>query len=118
MEKKNNRVDDFNAYRSRMNELILSKDNLVIKRFLNLDAQTYREGTLPSKTKEMLGLVASMVLRCDDCIQYHLEKCKEQGCSEDEIYEVFSVACIVGGSIVIPHMRRAADYWEQLKSIR
>jgi len=107
-------VEEFNAYRSKMNEVILSKDNLVIKRLYNLDTQTYSEGALNVKTKEMLGLVASMVLRCDDCIKYHLEKCKEQGTSTEELYEIFAVANIVGGTIVIPHTRRAAEFWEEL----
>ncbi len=107
-------VTEFNAYRSKMNEVILGKDNLVIKRLFNLDTQTYAEGALNVKTKEMLGLVASMVLRCDDCIKYHLEKCKEQGCSTEEIYEIFAVANIVGGTIVIPHTRRGAEFWEEL----
>lgn len=99
-----------------MNEVILGKDNLVLKRLFNLDTQTYAEGALPVKTKELLGLVASMVLRCDDCIKYHLEKCKEQGCTTEEIYEVFAVANIVGGTIVIPHTRRGAEFWEALIS--
>jgi AhpD family alkylhydroperoxidase len=107
-------VDEFNRYRSRMNDVILGKDNLVIKRLFNLDTQTYSAGALDVKTKEMLGLVASMVLRCDDCIKYHLEKCNEQGCSTDEVYEIFAVANIVGGTIVIPHTRRAAEFWEEL----
>ncbi|MDI9340278.1 MAG: carboxymuconolactone decarboxylase family protein [Sediminibacterium sp.] len=109
-------VDEFNTYRSKMNEVILEKDNLVLKRLFNLDANTYAEGALNVKTKELLGLVASMVLRCDDCIKYHLGKCHEQGCSTAEIYEVFAVANIVGGTIVIPHTRRAAEYWEALVS--
>lgn len=107
-------IEEFNEYRSKMNEVILSKDNLVIKRLFNLDTNTYAEGALSVKTKELLGLVASMVLRCDDCIKYHLGKCHEQGCSTEEIYEVFAVANIVGGTIVIPHTRRAAEYWEEL----
>jgi AhpD family alkylhydroperoxidase len=110
----NNSVKEFNAYRARTNELILSKDNLVMKRLYNLDTQTYTEGAVNVKTKEMLGLVASMVLRCDDCIKYHLQKCHEQKCSTEEIYEVFAVANIVGGTIVIPHTRRAAEFWEEL----
>lgn len=109
-----NLVQEFNAYRDRTNALILSKDNLVIKRLFNLDTQTYTEGALPVKTKELLGLVASMVLRCDDCIKYHLEKCHQQNCSTEEVYEVFAVANIVGGTIVIPHTRRAAEFWEEL----
>ena len=107
-------VNEFNAYRSKMNEVILGKDNLVIKRLFNLDTQTYAEGALNVKTKELLGLVASMVLRCDDCIKYHLEKCHQQGCTTEEIYEVFAVANIVGGTIVIPHTRRGAEFWEEL----
>jgi AhpD family alkylhydroperoxidase len=109
-----NKVKEFNDYRTKMNEVILGKDNLVLKRLFNLDTQTYSEGALNVKTKEMLGLVASMVLRCDDCIKYHLEKCKEQGCTTEEIYEVFAVANIVGGTIVIPHTRRGAEFWEEL----
>ena len=97
-----------------MNEVILGKNNKVINRLYNLDTNTYMEGALNVKTKEMLGLVASMVLRCDDCIKYHLGKCFEQGITTDEIYEVFAVANIVGGTIVIPHTRRAAEYWEEL----
>ena len=107
-------VQEFNDYRARMNERILAHDNKVIKRFWSLDNQTYQEGALDVQTKEMLGLVASMVLRCDDCIKYHLEKCKEQGCSTEEIYEIFAVANIVGGTIVIPHTRRGAEFWEEL----
>jgi AhpD family alkylhydroperoxidase len=109
-----NQIKEFNEYRTRMNEVILSKENLVLKRFWSLDNQAYSEGALPSKTKELLGLVASMVLRCDDCIKYHLEKCYELETSTEEIYEVFSVANLVGGSIVIPHTRRAAEFWEEL----
>ena len=109
-----NQVKEFNDYRSKMNEVILGKDNLVIKRLFNLDTQTYTEGALNIKTKEMLGLVASMVLRCDDCIKYHLEKCHQQGCTTEEIYEIFAVANIVGGTIVTPHTRRGAEFWEEL----
>jgi AhpD family alkylhydroperoxidase len=107
-------INDFNQYRSKMNEVILSKDNLVLKRFWSLDNQAYAEGALSSKTKELMGLVASMVLRCDDCIKYHLGKCHELGTTTDEMYEVFAIANLVGGSIVIPHTRRAAEYWEEL----
>ncbi|MBY0534736.1 MAG: carboxymuconolactone decarboxylase family protein [Chitinophagaceae bacterium] len=105
---------EFNEYRSKMNEVILSKNNLVMKRLWNLDTNTYDDGALPKKTKEMLGLVASMVLRCDDCIKYHVEKCHELGVTTEELYEIFAVANIVGGTIVIPHTRRAAEYWEEL----
>jgi AhpD family alkylhydroperoxidase len=112
-----NLVNEFNDYRTRMNEVILSKDNLVIKRLWNLDTNTYAEGALDVKTKEMLGLVASMVLRCDDCIKYHLGKSHELGITTDQMYEVFAVANIVGGTIVVPHTRRAAEYWEELINI-
>ena len=107
-------VKEFNDYRSRMNEVILSKNNLVMKRLWNLDTNTYENGALDTKTKEMLGLVASMVLRCDDCIKYHLGKCYELEITTAQMYEIFAVANIVGGTIVIPHTRRAAEYWEEL----
>jgi AhpD family alkylhydroperoxidase len=107
-------VQEFNEYREKMNEVILSKENLVMKRLWNLDTNTYAAGAIDVKTKEMLGLVASMVLRCDDCIKYHLGKCHEEGLSTEQVYEVFAVANIVGGTIVIPHTRRAAEYWEEL----
>ena len=107
-------VQEFNDYRTKMNEVILSKDNLVMKRLWNLDTNTYDEGSIDKKTKEMLGLVASMVLRCDDCIKYHLGKSYELGVTTEQIYEIFAVANIVGGTIVIPHTRRAAEYWEEL----
>src|SRR3954463_2157929 len=108
-------VKEFNAYRSKMNEVILGKENLVIKRLFNLDTQTYSAGALDVKTKEMLGLVASMVLRCDDCISYHVAQCKEAGVNRDEFFEVFSVGLVVGGSIVIPHLRRAVDFLDSLE---
>jgi AhpD family alkylhydroperoxidase len=109
-----NLINEFNEYRTKMNEIILSKDNLVIKRLWNLDTNTYAEGALSTQTKEMLGLVASMVLRCDDCIKYHLGKCYELGVTTEQMYEIFAVANIVGGTIVIPHTRRGAEYWEEL----
>ena len=112
----NNAVKEFNDYRSRMNELILSKDNLVLKRLWNLDTNTYAAGALDVKTKELLGLVASMVLRCDDCIKYHLGKAHELNVTTEEMYELFAVANIVGGTIVVPHTRRAAEYWEALQT--
>ena len=107
-------INEFNQYREKMNDVILSKNNLVMKRLWNLDTNTYEDGALDKKTKEMLGLVASMVLRCDDCIKYHLGKSHEMGATTEQIYEVFAVANIVGGTIVIPHTRRAAEYWEEL----
>lgn len=112
----NEKIKQFREYRSKMNERILSEDNLVIKRLFNLDTNTYTEGALSAKVKEMLGLVSSMVLRCDDCIKYHLEKCKEQNVTTAEILEVFAVANIVGGTIVIPHTRRAMEYWDALEN--
>jgi len=111
-----NAVEEFNAYRSKMNERLMVADNLVLKRLFNLDTNTYEDGALPAVTKEMLGLVASMVLRCDDCIKYHLGKCYELGVSTPQMYEIFAVANIVGGTIVIPHTRRAAEYWDVLTS--
>ena len=112
----NTLTEEFNTYREKMNEVILSKDNLVIKRLYNLDSNTYAAGALDVKTKELLGLVASMVLRCDDCIKYHLGKAYDEKVTTEELYEVFAVANIVGGTIVIPHTRRAAEYWEALNT--
>ena len=111
-----NQVEEFNAYRTKMNEKMMASDNLVLKRLFNLDTNTYEDGALSAQTKEMLGLVASMVLRCDDCIKYHLGKCFEQGVTTTQLFEIFSVANIVGGTIVIPHTRRAVEYWEALQS--
>ena len=108
-------IKDFRAYRGKMNKKILSSDNKVMKRIYNIDTNTYLEGALSSKTKEMLGLVSSMVLRCDDCVKYHLEKCHELGVSSAELFEIFSVANLVGGTIVIPHTRHALEYWEALQ---
>ncbi len=109
-----NLVTEFNAYRQKMNEQLLATDNLVMKRLFNLDANAYESGALPIQTKEMLGLVASMVLRCDDCIKYHLGKCAELGITTEQIMEVFAIANLVGGTIVIPHTRRAFEYWTVL----
>ncbi len=111
----NDQIREFREYRAKMNERLLAADNKVIKRIFNIDTNTYMDGALSSKVKEMLGLATSMVLRCDDCIRYHLEKCYEQGVSKDEIMEIFSVANLVGGTIVIPHTRRALEYWELLE---
>jgi len=110
------RVAEFTAFRQRMNERILSEDNQVVRRFFALDTQTYKPGALDVKTKELLGLVASMVLRCDDCISYHVAQCKEAGVTREEFFETFSVGLVVGGSIVIPHLRRAVDFLDQLES--
>ncbi len=113
-----NNIEEFDQYRNRMNERILSENNTFIKRFYNLDTKAYQEGALSVKTKELLGLVASMVLRCDDCIKYHLGKSFEQGATDAEVWEVFEIANLVGGSIVIPHFRRAVEYWDELKSTK
>ncbi|MEE4178603.1 MAG: carboxymuconolactone decarboxylase family protein [Bacteroides sp.] len=108
-------VKEFNDYRQRMNDKIMDADNLVLKRLFNLDTNTYSDGAIPAKTKEMIGLAASMVLRCDDCVKYHVEKCHELGVTHEEVFEVFSIANIIGGTIVIPHLRRAVEYWEALQ---
>lgn len=110
-------VHEFNEYRRKMNDRILATDNLVIKRFFNLDTNAYMEGALPVKTKELMGLVASMVLRCDDCITYHVVRCKEEGVTRPEFLEAFNVALIVGGSIVIPHLRRAVARLDELDGL-
>ncbi|WP_324670058.1 carboxymuconolactone decarboxylase family protein [Geochorda subterranea] len=112
------RLQAFRQFRQEMNEKILASDNLVIKRFFNLDTQTYQAGALPVRVKEMLGLVASLVLRCDDCITYHLIRCKEEGVTREELLEVLGVGLVVGGSIVIPHLRRAVATWEELEAER
>ena len=116
MSTEKDRVAEFTAFRQRMNERILAEDNQVVRRFFALDTQTYKAGALDVKTKEMLGLVASMVLRCDDCISYHIAQCKEVGVTRDEFFEVFSVGLVVGGSIVIPHLRRAVDFLDRLEA--
>ena len=107
-------VKMFNSYRSKMNDRILEQNHKVTNRFFSLDNQTYRDGALDSRTKEMLGLIASYVLRCDDCIKYHLGKCHEVGVTSDEIFDILAVGNVVGGSICIPHMRRAVEYWDEL----
>lgn len=109
------RVAEFTAFRKRMNERILAEPNQVVRRFFALDTQTYQAGALDVKTKELLGLVASLVLRCDDCISYHVAQCREAGVNRDEMFEAFSVGLVVGGSIVIPHLRRAVDFLDRLE---
>ncbi len=103
------RLDDFRRYREKMNQRIFEIDHLGLKRFFNLDSAAYREGELDGKTKELLGLVASLVLRCNDCIDYHLEQCRNAGWTDDQLYEALHVGLIVGGSIVIPHLRHAVE---------
>jgi AhpD family alkylhydroperoxidase len=110
-------VEDFNGYRSRMNEKILASDSLIIKRIFNLDTNAYLEGALDVRSKELIGLTCSLVLRCDDCVRYHLGKCKEIGFTTAEINEAMGVATLVGGTIVIPHLRRAFEYWEELQNV-
>ena len=110
------KIEDFNAYRSRMNERILEDNNKIIKRIFNLDTNAFMEGALPKKTKELLGLGNSLVLRCDDCVKYHLEACSELNISTDELVEAMSVSLLIGGTIVIPHLRRAYEYWDLLEA--
>ena len=110
------RVAEFTEFRQRMNQRILAEPNQVVRRFFALDTQTYQAGALDVKTKELCGLVASMVLRCDDCISYHVAQCKEVGVTREEFFETFSVGLVVGGSIVIPHLRRAVDFLDQLEA--
>lgn len=108
-------VEEFNAYRSKMNEKILADNNKIIKRIFNLDTNAYQEGTLSVQTKELLGLVASTVLRCDDCIKYHLEASYKNGLTKEQVVEALSIATLVGGTIVIPHLRKAYEFWDALE---
>lgn len=111
------KVNEFREYRHEMNKRLLAADNKIIKRIFNLDTNTYVDGALSKREKELLGLVASMVLRCDDCVKYHLEQCFELGLNKDQVMEVFAVANLVGGTIVIPHTRKALEYWEELENM-
>lgn len=111
-----NLVKDFNDYRQKMNAKLLEDNNKVIKRIFNLDTNTYTDGALDTKTKELLGLVASAVLRCDDCVKYHLETAYNLGVTKEEMMETMSVATLVGGTIVIPHLRKAYEFWEALEA--
>ncbi len=110
-----NPVQEFNNYRSKMNEKLLADNNKIVKRIFNLDTNAYAEGALDVKTKELLGLVASAVLRCDDCIKYHLETSYKEGITKEEMMEAMGIATLVGGTIVIPHLRRAYEFWEALE---
>lgn len=111
-----NQLEQFNQYRSQMNERLLSAgNNKILKRIFGVDTISYMDGALDARTKEMLGLVASMVLRCDDCVRYHIIRCRELGVTEDEMMEIFGIANLVGGTIVIPHTRRAMEFWDDLK---
>lgn len=109
-------VEQFNNYRSEMNKQILDSDNLLIKRIFNLDTNAYAPGVLDVRTKELIGLTCSLVLRCDDCVKYHLGKCKEVGFKTEEVQEAMGVATLIGGTIVIPHLRRAFEYWNALQA--
>jgi AhpD family alkylhydroperoxidase len=111
-----NQVEEFNEYRQKMNDKILGDNNKIIKRIFNLDTNAFAPGALDVKTKELLGLVASAVLRCDDCIKYHLETSYKEGLSKEEVMEALSIATLVGGTIVIPHLRRAYEFWEALET--
>ncbi len=111
----NNIVEEFNAYRSKMNDAILQDNNKIIKRIFNLDTNAFSEGALPKKTKELIGLGNSMVLRCDDCVRYHLEACYKLDVTKEEVVEALSVSLLIGGTIVIPHLRRAYEYWDALE---
>jgi len=108
-------VEQFKAERERLNEIVMKYAGLGIKRFYSLDSQTYREGALPAKTKELLGLVASLVLRCDDCIKYHIIQCDQEGVTSEELEEALTIGLVVGGSITIPHLRRALQSWDELQ---
>jgi AhpD family alkylhydroperoxidase len=110
-----NIVEEFNEYRQKMNEKLLADNNKVIKRIFNVDTNAYMEGALDVKTKELLGLVASIVLRCDDCVKYHLETCFKEGLTKEQVMEALSIGTVVGGTIVIPHLRRAYEFWEALE---
>ncbi len=109
------RVKQFTEFRQHMNQRILDEPNQVVRRFFALDTQTYQPGALDVKTKELMGLTASMVLRCDDCISYHVAQCRDAGVTREELFEAFSVGLVVGGSIVIPHLRRAVDFLDRLE---
>lgn len=114
----NNPVEEFNAYRAKMNKKLLDDNNKIVKRIFNLDTNAFTEGALSKKTKEVLGLGNSLVLRCDDCVRYHLEECHKLGMSKEEVVEAMSVSLLIGGTIVIPHMRKAFEYWEALEETK
>ncbi|EAR14991.1 MULTISPECIES: carboxymuconolactone decarboxylase family protein [Robiginitalea] len=109
-------VDEFNAYRERMNEKLLNSDSRLMKRMFNLDTNAYAPGALDVKTKELLGLVASTVLRCDDCVRYHLQTLYKHQATKQEVMETLGIATLVGGTITIPHLRRAVEFWEVLEN--
>lgn len=110
------RINEFTAFRKRMNERILNEDNQLVRRFFALDKQCYADGPVDAKTKELLGLVASLVLRCDDCVSYHVAQSRQVGWTPEQIFDAMGVGLVVGGSIVIPHLRRAVDFLDQLEA--
>ena len=110
-------LEKFNEYRKRMNERILGSGNLELKRFWALDSRAYEAGALDERTKELLGLTASIVLRCEDCVDYHLIKCVQLGFSDGELLEALNVALVVGGSITIPHIRRAVEILDACREV-
>jgi AhpD family alkylhydroperoxidase len=109
-------VEDFNNYRGKMNDRIMASDSLIIKRIFNLDTNAYAPGALDVKSKELIGLTCSLVLRCDDCVRYHLGKCKEVGLTTNEVQEAMGISTLIGGTIVVPHLRRAFEYWDELNA--
>jgi AhpD family alkylhydroperoxidase len=110
------KIERFQKERERLNEIVMKYGGTNIKRFFSIDSQAYREGALPVKTKELLGLVSSLALRCDDCVKYHIIRCHQEGLKDDELDEALAVALVVGGSITIPHLRRAFEAWDELKA--
>ncbi len=113
-----NKIEKFQEERQRLNEIVMKYAGANIKRFYSIDSQVYKKGVLPAKTKELLGLVASLVLRCDDCVKYHIVRCNEEGVKDDELEEALTIALVVGGSITIPHLRRAFEAWDELKATK
>lgn len=111
-----NNLEEFNNYRAKMNDALLETHPKILQRIYNVDTNAYMDGALPRKTKEMLGLISSMVLRCDDCIRYHLIQCHQEGITRQELDEIFGIANLVGGTIVIPHTRRALEFWKEIES--
>jgi AhpD family alkylhydroperoxidase len=109
------KIKKFKKERERLNQIVMKYGGINVKRFYSIDSQVYRQGALPAKTKELLGLVASLVLRCDDCVKYHIIRCHDEGIKDDEFEEALAIGLVVGGSITIPHLRRAFESWNELK---
>ena len=112
------KIEKFQKERERLNQIVMKYGGTSIKRFFSIDSQVYHEGALPVKTKQLLGLVSSLVLRCDDCVKYHGIRCHEDGLKDDELDEALAIALVVGGSITIPHLRRALETWDELKAAK